>query len=381
MRRRLPPLALVLLLATPAAAQLNLSGQVDLLLMEGSDARGLNRNFRGDSPFSPVRTHLFASRWLTERAGVFTEVLFDVASGPRLNGAYLVLNELGGREWLNLRAGLAPSLIGNFGLRSTYFNSNPLIGVPLVWQHRTTLDGAGLATADDLLRRRRDDEIYLPMLYDACWNIQWEVMGEVGKMEYSLGGTPGSMSNPLATPVEKGFQILGRVGYAPVEELRLGVSGGVGPYIGGPNRDPRATATEFPGEARDYDQRLVGVDAEYSLGKVRLLSEGYLSTWEMPLVEEDLTAAGGYVEGRYDFLPEWFAAARVGTLTFSEIAAGAGAERRSTGWDDDVLRLEASLTHRIAREIQLRAGWQHTAFLTGDDDPVDLLAIQLRAVF
>lgn len=373
--------ALAIVPAAPASAQLEISGQVDLTAREGADERGLNRNFRGDSPFNDVRMRLFARHWLTDRIGIFTEVLFDRGSGPRLNGAYLVVNELAGRDWLDLRAGLAPSLIGTFGLRSTYFNSNPLIGVPLVWQHRTTLDGSGLATAADLLRRRDENDIFLPMLYDACWNLQWEFLGEFGRFEYSVGVTPGSMSNPLPTPDRDGLQLLARLGVEPVMGVRLGVSGGVGPYIGGPNRDPAVNRRSFPGRPRDFDQRLLGVDLEVARGKLRLVSEGYISSWEAPLVSEDLTAVGGYAEARYDFLPRWIGAVRLGTLGFSEIPVTAVDGTGGRGWDDDVLRLESALTYRWARELHARLGWQHTTFLTGPEESVDLLALQLRAVF
>jgi hypothetical protein len=138
--------ALVGVSSSDAAAQLRISGQADILALAGSDDRGLNRNFRLDSPFNQVRARIFTQHWVNERAGIFGEILFDNLSGPRLNGLYAVINDVAGQEWLSTRIGLAPSLVGSFGLRSTYFNSNPLIGAPLVWQHRSTLDGSGLAT-------------------------------------------------------------------------------------------------------------------------------------------------------------------------------------------------------------------------------------------
>jgi hypothetical protein len=277
------------------------------------------------------------------------------------------------------RAGLAPSLIGNFGMRSSYFNANPLVGVPLIWQHRTTLDASGLSTAADMVRRREQNVISLPILYDACWNMQWEFMGEVGKFEYSVGLTPGSASNPVASTTEPGVQVLARVGYVPIDNLRLGTSAAYGPYIAGPNRDPLVKATSFPGGRTDYDQKLAGVDAEYGAGKVKLYAEGYVSRWEAPLIEEDLTAAAAYVEGRYDFLPAWFAAVRVDGMTFSKVAPEPDAT--PVGWDDDLVQVESSLTYRVAREIHVRADWQHTRFVTGSEKPMNLLALQVRAVF
>ncbi|MGH7477324.1 MAG: hypothetical protein ACRELD_13710 [Longimicrobiales bacterium] len=373
--------ALTLAAAAPATAQLQISGQVEALASTRPDTRGLNLNFRGDSPFSTLRMRLFAQRWITEDIGVFAELLYDIESTPRINGAYLVINDIAGHEWLSARVGMAPSPVGNFGLRSTYFNSNPVIGVPLVHQHRTTLDASGLATAADLLRRRERNIIGLPMMYDGCWNVMWELFGNAGRFEYSLGATSGSVSNPLATRLEDGVQVLARLGYEPVDGLRLGVSGVLGPYIGGPNRDPGITATEFPGEPADYVQRVLGFDAEWLAGQFHFFAEGYVSEWQVPLMPgEDLRARGGYIEGRYDFLPEWFAALRAGTLAFNEIAVPTPGTGR-TGWDDDVLRIEPSLTFRLAREVHLRANWQHTRFLTGDERPIDLAGIQLRAVF
>jgi hypothetical protein len=221
----------------------------------------------------------------------------------------------------------------------------------------------------------------MPMLYDACWGLQWEVLGEVRGLEYSLGVTPGAMSNPTNAPAEDGVQVLARVGAEPTLGLRVGVSAGIGPYIGGPSLDPETEATSYAGKATDYHQRLFGFDAEFGRGRLQLHSEGYISTWEVPLVPEDLSVWGGYVEAAYDVTPRWLGALRVGALTFSEVDPDGAGVAGPTGWDDDVLRFEGALTYRLAREVHVRLGWQHTEFLTGPEDPEDLLAVQLRAVY
>jgi len=376
-------LCAILLPPTHAAAQLQISGQVEALALNQTDTRGLNRNFRNDSPFSSIRGRLFAQHWVTPRIGVFAELLMDIdaTNTVRLNGAYIVVNEVFGREWLGLRAGMAPGLIGNFAMRSTYFNANPLIGVPLVHQHRMTLDGSGLSTAGDLARRRVENVIGLPMMYDACWNPVAELLGFVGRFEYSVGVTNGSVSNPLQTRNVEGVQAMARLGVEPVDGLRLGASGLIGPYIGGPKFDPMVGATTFPGEPDDYDQRLAGVDFEWLLAKWQFNAEAFVSSWEAPLIEDDLIARGAYVEGRYDFLPQWFAALRLDGLVFNEITTPVDDGFIEQGWDDDIMRVEGSLTYRIAREVHLRADWQHSRFLTGEEEPIDLMGVQLRAVF
>lgn len=131
-------------LAVPYAAdaQLDISGQIDVVATTGYEAP-LNRNFRRDDPFNEIRLRVFMQHWVTERIAVFGEILYDLDADVRVNGAYVVVNEIAGKPWLNSRIGMAPSLFGSFGFRGTYFNQNPLIGVP-----------AGVALPDDARRGR-----------------------------------------------------------------------------------------------------------------------------------------------------------------------------------------------------------------------------------
>jgi hypothetical protein len=373
-------LAALALLPTPVRAQLSVSGQVDVLALGGRDERGLNRNFRSDSPFSQIRLRLLGQHWVSERIGVFAELLFDIASDPRVNGAYVVVNDLAGLDWLNTRIGMAPSPLGNFGLRDTYFNSNPLVGVPLLWQHRSTLDGTGLARNEDLMRRRRTNVIGLPILYSACWLPQWELMGESGPFEYSLHATSGSFSN-MSAMEEEGVAGGVRVGLEPIPGIRFGVSAGIGPWIGGQLRDTQITARTYPGEPEDYVQRVLGYDLEVLYGKLRLSSEAFASDWESPLIAEKLSSWSGYGEAAYDFLPSWQVATRVGAMKFSEISSTNDGLGPATGWDDDTFQVESALSFRLTREVIVRGDWQHTEFWTGPEDAIDLLALQVRAVF
>jgi hypothetical protein len=376
-RRHTTILAALLGLATgfaPATAQLDFSGQVDLVLKSTADRQLANSGLRGNTPFADVRVRLLASRWFDERIGVFAELLFDTEASPQIFGAYIVVNEIAGRPWLNARLGLAPSPLGSFSQRGTYFNANPVIGEPMVWQHRTTLDRGGAADAQGLLARRSGNTQGLPALYEACWNVQAELLGELGTFEYSIGVTPAAVSNPGARR-DDGAQLLARIGAEPVAGLRLGLSGAYGPYIErqGVARDSSAF------DPADYDQRVLGYDLEFSRGRVRIFSEGYVSAWEAPLVADDLRVLGIYGEARYAFLPGWYVAARLDRMDFNDIAPAPGVA--PTGWDDDVLRWEAALGWRVAREVIIKVDWQYTTYTTGVDPDLNLFAIQLSTVF
>ena len=373
-------LGLALLLVTPAPArgQIDISGQIDLVGKLRSDTLRLNNAFRGDSPFNTVRLKLFASHWVSDRIGIFTELLFDSGADPRVHGAYVVINELAGQSWLNTRLGLAPSAIGSFGLRATYFNANPLIGVPLVWQYRTNVGGGGGATAGGLTSQVGEPGPGLPLLYESCWNVQWEVLGELGSLEYSFAMTPGSISNPIKSSSVPGSSFMGRLGYALTPGLRFGVSGAWGPYLSPP--EPLAGGgLPYSQDPSDFRQSVAGFDLEYQGGPLAFYSEVYGVRYELPLVQDDLDAVGGFAELRYDFLPGWYVAGRVGGLFFGEIETGP-----STGvqaqWDHDTRRTEVALGYRLAREVLVKLDWQRTT-VPDDDFAENLFAVQLSAAF
>lgn len=371
--------AMVLLTLIPAAlgAQVEFSGQLDLVASPQRDSLGINTNFRRDNPFSPVRMRLFARSWVTETIGVFGELLYDIDASPRLNGAYVVVNKIAGRPWLSARLGLAPSPVGSFGLRSTYFNTNPLVGVPLLWQYHTNLSKSGTSTAADLGVASPEPGRGAPILYDACWNVQWELFGEHGRFEYSLAITPGAMSNPGAREIP-GFQVLGRVGVAPLSGLRLGFSAGHGPYLSRPEPDDQGVLP-YPDDPRDFDQTVLGLDGEYAAGKLLVHTEWFAASWEAPLIAERLKALAGYVEARFDFATGWYAAGRFGGMYFGDITIDETTGTQGA-WDDETRRTEVALGYRLSRAVLMKLDWQRTSTATKGTIH-DQVAIQLSTAF
>ena len=156
---------------------------------------------------------------------------------------------------------------------------------------------------------------------------------------------------PSASP-DRRPNLSGRVAVTAMPGLVVGVSGAAGHWI---NDDLLGT---FSDARRDSTQTMVGTDVEYGRGRTLVRGEWLRSRFDIPLVGavSPLTASSGFVEGRYRFHPRWQASARAERIDFSEIP---GAQGAPITWDIPVQRIEVVIGYRAARNLKLRAGWQH----------------------
>ena len=381
--RRLTILLLIILAGlaplSHLCAQLTWSGDV-AVLVKGLDRHLTeNQNFRGDDPFNEIRLRLFPRHWVNDRIAFFGELLYDNGTALRVNGAYVVINSLLEYQGINLKAGLIPSPFGNYSLRSTYFNLNPLIGIPLMWQYRTPMLTNEYPTNEALhLEKVKAKAGYgnAPIGYDACWETGVELFGDLGRLEYSLALTDGAMSSPGAS-ANNGRQLMARLGLNFTAGSRLGFSVARGPHF-----VPSAATDDFP-RVEDFQATVAGVYAQFIVNHLQLYGELVRSTWEAPqayLTEGQAHADAGYLEGRYDFLVRWYLAARLDFITYSLIdnpAAG-----KDEPWGDDLLRLETGLGYRLSREAIVKLVYQKNDYRHGwrSADP-QVLALQLHLAF
>ena len=380
--RRLATLLLIIFAGlAPLAhlcAQLTWSGDV-AVLVKGLDRHlAENQNFRGDDPFNEIRLRLFPRHWVNDRIAFFGELLYDNGTALRVNGAYVVINSLLEYQGVNLKAGLIPSPFGNYSLRSTYFNLNPLIGVPLMWHYKTPMPTAMYPTNTGLHEEKEkiNAEGYAPIGYDACWDTGVELFGDLGRLEYSLALTDGAMSSPRAGDNE-GRQLIARLGFNFTAGSRLGFSVARGPHF------LPSAATNDDKRVEDFQATVAGIYAQYIVNHLQLYGELVRSTWEAPpayLAEGQAHANAGYLEGRYDFLVRWYLAARLDFITYSLIdnpAAG-----KDEPWGDDLRRLETGLGYRLSREAIVKLVYQKNDYRHGwrSADP-EVLALQLHLAF
>ncbi len=351
---------LVWALAAPVWAQVGLSGEIgftykqDFGRQEGEAATRVNNTLKGASPFSLVRARFFVDAEVDDGVAVFTTLLFDEdLQHFDLEGAYVVFDQVGGASWASALVGKMPTPFGTFAARS-FAMVNPLIGVPLIYQYFSAIQGGSVASDNAAQLARRGDSFRsgrgLPTLYDACWNSGVQIFGSRGVLTYALAFTKGAVSNPTASDND-GVQIVGRVGVQPTMGLKLGVSFALAPYL----NERAAQNAAFPQGDRveDYLQRLVGFDFEYARGHFQLVAEVVRNEWQVPnLTVDALGNTGAYIEGKYELGPGFYYALRYGFVDFSAIEDGSGGRQ---DWDFDTRRVETGLGYYLSHQTRVKA--------------------------
>ena len=381
--------ALALVAAAPAhATEFHVHGLLDLVASGRGAGYDHNVLMRGDAPFDPYGLRLFADARVNPRLEIYSQVVLRDATTPYVDGAYLLLTPLPGRD-LHVLAGKVPWAIGTYAPR-TYSNHNPLIGAPLMYQYHSTLLWYELAPSADALLATAGSGEYgvnyygypegrgMALVDDSYWDVGVTLSGSERPLEYALGmtaGTPGWGST--SQDENTGKSVLGRIGLAPLPGVRFGVSGAYGPYLVselGPELPPGHQVT-------DYHQKLGMADLELLADHIELRGEAARNVWETPALG-DLEVTSGYVELKYSLSFGAFLAGRWDEQRFGKIADSAGAKHP---WDADVTRLETGLGYRFNRDAVAKLVYQHTKIdlesVPGENRGHDLLAAQLSVAF
>jgi hypothetical protein len=352
---------------SPAAAEVKLSGLLDLLARNRQDDV-TNVTFRGTSNLNAVRGRAFLDASVSDRMDAFVQVQVDRYDDFFLYGAYVRVRDLGP---VGVQAGIIPWTVGNWGPR-TYSDRNPLVGVPLVWNHHTSLNPREAQDLDALLAARDErTSSGLPVLYDNCWNVGAEAYGQAGAFDWSLGILAGSATLPTREQRKDVPQGTGRVAWWVTPSIALAADGWVGPYL---FDDLEAAQGVDP---VDYLNAGFGGDFVATFRYLEIHSEMYRSLWEHPTLP-DLWATAGYVEAKYKIVPAWYVAARAGFLEPDRVDLPAGGTAK---WDHPVRRVEWGVGWSPARRVILKGVAQHVRFGGADALDRDHVMLQLSAGF
>jgi hypothetical protein len=336
-------------------AELEWSGLADFVVRDPSEEDATNRTFRGTSNLDTFRVRLFADAAVADDVDLFAQLLLSGFNDAFINAAYLRFREIGGSP-VNVQMGLIPGTIGTWAER-TYSDKNPLVGVPLAYNHHSVLDprDSVQGTVEDLLVQRAvRNRKGLPVHYENCWNTGFEAYGAAGALDWSVGVLAGSTSLPTRSQEEKLPQGTARLAWYAGPGLQVGVNGWAGPYL-----FEDAQVTWEPGKDNDdYLNGGFGYDLHASFRYLELHSELYRTFWEHPQLPT-LRATAGYLEAKHKLRPRWYAAARFDFFEPDRVQDSSGAKRR---WDYPVHRVEYGVGFRPRPRVVAKAVVQSNRF-------------------
>jgi hypothetical protein len=335
---------------------------------------GINSNFRYDDPFNPFRGKIFLNYNMSSTFHFDAEVLFDSKAKKintttrqpfRFDGFFLAGNI---KPEFNFWIGKIPSPVGNFSPRS-YAHKNPLIGFPLMYHYKLPLPGINTYTNTQLLSFRDALNPGVTQIYEACWLNGVTLFGMTSRFQWSGTVAKGTFSNPEASH-NKGYQFAGRITTQLFEQLRIGASAGVGPYLERAHNLPQGTALEDP------KHRLYAAEFRAEYYRYELFGELALNEWDTPLLrEKKVEATSYYGELRYQVSPVITLTARVDNVLFGSIEDTSGVKQK---WGYDVKRTEAGIIIKFIPEFIVKSSWQHNEVATlPKKTALDIYALQI----
>ncbi len=288
----------------------------------------------------------------------------DGVAGARIEQAWLRARIPGTPE-AALQAGKFAPPIGNFIPRSAP-RKNPMATWPLPYDHITTLASPGDAPA--VLQNRRDDpdvkDWYVP-IWQAVYTEGLMGSGTWKDLSYSvavMNSAPGTL--PFEWDREFGnlrfSNVYLHLSYVLDITTRVGATASWGPY---------EKVDYGAGDPEDFQQTLVGFEAEFMTGFLEVYGELFWTRFETYL-SGNLDLCSWYVEAKYAITPALFGAVRVAQMYFLD-----------PSWDRDVSRFEVGGGWFFTSNFFVKATGQFNVHMGGREPSDNMLMVQLGLGF
>ena len=361
-----------------------LSGTVDVEAYHfGQPAPGLiDSNI--DNLFNP-RLTLFLDAQYGSQIYFFAQSRVDRGFDPADRGAQARLDEYALRitPWddsrFNLQIGKFATVVGNWVPRHLSWE-NPFVDAPLVYQNITPVSdkSAPLSPLDFVRRFDHGKYEFNPVIWGPDYASGLSVSGRVDRFDYAaevknspLAARPESWSVTEVDFSDPAFNA--RVGFRPDQAWNFGMSVGDGPYF-----RPEAQRSMPRGrDVDDYREFVLGQDVSFALHHFQIWAEFYEARFEIPRVGDADTFAY-YLEAKYKFTPQWFAALRWNQQVFNKIDNGMGS---STRWSQNLAKIDIATGYRFTSHTQLKMEYSFQKETSGPGEDNHIFAAQFTVRF
>lgn len=318
---------------------------------------------QSDGVFNP-RLSLFFDSQLGSHVYFFVQSRFDRGFDPRDTGAQIRLDEYALRvtPWddgrFTLQAGKFATVVGNWVPRHLSWE-NPFVNAPLPYENVTPLEDKAAPYYGYLTGNLRDPKYeYIPVIWGPVYATGISVAGRIGQFDYAAEVKNAALSSRPESwnATEIGFDnptVSARVGFRPNQMWNFGFSASDGAYF-----RPEAMSTlPYGSDIGDFHQRVLGQDISFAWHHLQLWAEFYETRFEVPGVGDADTFAY-YLEGKYKFTPQFFAAIRWNQQFFADVPGVYGG---SAPWGHDIWRADIAAGYRFTPNTQLKIqyGLQH----------------------
>lgn len=221
-----------------------------------------------------------------------------------------------------------------------------------------------------------------PYVYITSYPLGIQAFGSSGWLDYRAALLDQPDINPDFIPADpdSAFRPALGFGVTPFPGLRFGFSYTKGPYLN------RQLKTYLPPAAgwRDFDQRVLGFDFQFSRGYLELNGQLVVSKYDVPFQSEGTDDTSYYLELKYTWTPRLYGALRFGIYEASSIRHLGDLSwlAQSTEFRD----LEIGLGYRFSPDTLLKVAYRsdHWNTRAGREDSVEnghSLSLQLSHHF
>lgn len=337
-----------------------------------------------DALFNP-RLTLFADAQAGPHLYGFVQARLDRGFDPSDKNGEMRIDEYALRftPWedgrLHIQAGQFGTVVGNWVPRHLSWD-NPFITAPGPYEHQTGIfEGEAPESRSEFLSHADEEDYdYSPIIWGPSYTSGLSVSGQVDKVTYavelknaSLASRPDSWSVTSADFDHP--TVGGRLGLRPNHSWDIGTSFSDGAYL---RPEAAPTLPEDRGIG-DYHQTLIGQDVSYSWHHLQIWAEFFHSRFEVPRVGDADTIAY-YVEAKYRFSPELYAAARWNQQFFESFPDDGGVSR---DWGSDMWRGDLSIGYRFTAHTQLKIQYSLMNQSSSADPCSHLIATQFTTRF
>jgi len=340
---------------------------------------------RADNLFNP-RLTLFIDAQIGEQFYFFAQSRIDRGFDPSNHGADVRLDEYALRftPWedgrFNVQIGKFATVVGNWVPRHLSWE-NPFINAPLVYENITPIQDKYAAPSLFYFIAAPYYEgkyAFNPVIWGPSYASGISAFGRLGQFDYAAEVKNSALSSrPESWSLtEEGFNhptFSGRVAFRPNEAWTFGFSGSEGAYF----RSEAEHTLPIGRGLDDYRQFVLGQDASFAWHHLQIWAEVYEARFEVPRVGDADTLAY-YVEAKYKFAPQFFAALRWNQQFFATIDNPAGAGLR---WSNDLSRIDIAGAYRFGAHTQLKLQYSFQHETTGPGDDNHLFAAQFTVRF